>query len=52
MKMYSGEKSKANAAHCASKPENPNRKEDDGIRKIRSNWNVVKTGFFLAYFLN
>jgi hypothetical protein len=44
MKMYSGEKNKENAASCASKPENPNRKEVNGLNENRTERYVAKIG--------
>jgi hypothetical protein len=44
MKMYSGEKNKENAASCASKPENPNRKEVNGLNEDRTERYVAKIG--------
>ena len=44
MKINSGEKNKENAARCVSNPENPNRKEDDGLNENRTEMNVAKIG--------
>ena len=44
MKMYSGQKNKAYAARCVSNPENPNRKEADGLNENRTEGNVAKIG--------
>ena len=54
MKMYSGEKYKENAARCVSNPENPNRKEADGLNENRIGMNVGTTGkenFFTKIYL-
>lgn len=43
MKINSGQKNKADAARCVSNPENPNRKEADGLNENRTEMNVGTT---------
>jgi hypothetical protein len=44
MKMYSGQKNKADAARCVSNPENLNRKEVNGLNENRTERYVAKIG--------